>query len=132
MMPWAFGGASQPAMGLHCKRRHGRRENTRSCKLRPAGPACAEARPFQLLPQLRQPDARFTLQNGVQDLRLLSELQRLLLTKKFSPRRRGESVRACSQCPPTDGSKNRNRDGTLHTPPCAECRRAPSSLFRWL
>jgi enoyl-CoA hydratase/carnithine racemase len=31
------------------------------------------------LPELRQPDARFTLQNGLQDLRLFSELQRLLL-----------------------------------------------------
>src|ERR1044071_2552354 len=79
MTPWAFTRASLRAMGLHCKRRHGRRENTGSCKLRPAGPACAEARPFQLLPQLRQPDARFTLQNGLQDLRLLFELQRLLL-----------------------------------------------------
>ena len=43
------------------------------------GPAHTEARSFQLLPQLRHTDARFTLQNGMQDLRLLSELQRLLL-----------------------------------------------------
>jgi enoyl-CoA hydratase/carnithine racemase len=37
------------------------------------------------LPQLRHPDARFTLQNGVQDLRLFSELQRLLLTDTENP-----------------------------------------------
>jgi enoyl-CoA hydratase/carnithine racemase len=76
-----FRDATPPAMGLHCKRRHGRREDTGNCKPRPT----AEARPFQLLPQLRHPDARFTLQNGVQDLRLFSELQRLLLTDTENP-----------------------------------------------
>jgi enoyl-CoA hydratase len=83
MMLAAFKGASQPTMGLHCKRRHGQRENPGNCKPPPAGPACAEARPFQLLPQLRRADARFTLQNGLQDLRLLSELQRFLLRNSF-------------------------------------------------
>jgi enoyl-CoA hydratase len=47
------------------------------------------------LPELRLKDARFTLQDGVQNLRVLSELQRLLLRKrKFTTetRRRGEIV----------------------------------------
>ena len=55
------------------------------------GPAHTEARPFQLLPQLRHTDARLTLQNGMQDLRLLPELQRLLL-KNIYRRRHGEDL----------------------------------------
>jgi hypothetical protein len=67
-------------MGLHCKQRAMAEEKTQEAAspVQQAQPG-AEGRPFQLLPQLRHPDARFTLQNGVQDLRLLSELQRFLL-----------------------------------------------------
>jgi enoyl-CoA hydratase len=67
------------AMGLHCELHYGRWEISRTERSRPAIAVGAEGRSFQLLPQLWVKDARLPLQNGVQDLRLLSELQRLLL-----------------------------------------------------
>jgi hypothetical protein len=43
-------------------------------------PSAQKTRCFQLLPKLWVADARITLQNGLHDLWVLSELQRLLLT----------------------------------------------------
>lgn len=48
------------------------------------------------MPELRLANARFALQNGVQDLRLFSELQRFLLILTTGTRRHGEIIRPVS------------------------------------
>src|SRR6185437_5151099 len=68
-------GCTLGELALHCGRNFDGREKPARATRRDSagGPGHAEDRPVQLLPQLRDADARLTLQNGVHDLRLLPD-----------------------------------------------------------